>query len=134
MSEINLLYTPIYASILGVFYLLLTFNVIKNRVKYKVVLSDNDHTSLRRAIRAHANFIEYVPLILILIMILEINRLPPLIINILGLLLLIGRSLHAYSIIINEVKNKTIVFRQIGMVMTLLVIIISICINLSVLV
>jgi uncharacterized membrane protein YecN with MAPEG domain len=59
--------------------------------------SHKNHKNLEQAIRAQANFIEYVPFGLILLSCLEINKIHPLIVFILGGLLFVGRFLHAKS-------------------------------------
>ena len=64
---------------------------------HKVSLGHKNHHDLEQAIRAQANFIEYVPFGLILLSCLEINKIHPVIVFLLGGLLLIGRFLHAKS-------------------------------------
>ena len=62
-----MLLVAIYAGIFGVLAVLLTLNVIRCRFKYKIGLGDGGHPKLQQAMRAHGNFIETVPLALILI-------------------------------------------------------------------
>src|SRR3546814_11850908 len=52
---------------------------------------------MNRRIRGHANFVEYVPLCLLLIAIFEFSHLSIHLIHALGLALLIGRILHGYA-------------------------------------
>jgi len=87
--------TALFASLLAFIYVSLTLNVIKLRRHHKVLLGHKNHKDLEQAIRSQANFIEYVPFGLILLSCLEINKIHPLIVFILGTLLLIGRFLHA---------------------------------------
>jgi|TARA_B110000971_G_C19829186_1_gene417136 uncharacterized membrane protein YecN with MAPEG domain len=89
--------TALYASLLAFIYIKLSTNVIKLRRFHKVSLGYKNHKDLEQAIRAQANFIEYVPFGLILLSCLEINKIHPLIVFILGGLLLVGRFLHAKS-------------------------------------
>ena len=89
--------TALYASLLAFIYIKLSTNVIKLRRFHKVSLGYKNHKDLEQAIRAQANFIEYVPFSLILLSCLEINKIHPLIVFILGGLLLVGRFLHAKS-------------------------------------
>lgn len=88
--------TPIYAGLLALLYLVLSYRVVLMRDK--VSLGDGGDPVLQRRIRAHGNFSEYVPFILIMIGILELNHLPFYALNILGLTLLIARLLHGYSL------------------------------------
>ena len=89
--------TALYASVLALIYYKLSKNVIKLRRQHKVSIGHDGHKDLEQSIRAQANFIEYVPLGLILLSCLEINNVHPLIVSILGGLLFIGRFLHAKS-------------------------------------
>ena len=89
--------TALYASLLAFIYIKLSTNVIELRRLHKVSLGHKNHKDLEQSIRAQANFIEYVPLGLILLCCLEINKIPPLIVFLLGGLLLVGRFLHAKS-------------------------------------
>ena len=76
--------TAIYASLLAFIYIKLSTNVIKLRRLHKVSLGHKDHKDLEQAIRAQANFIEYVPFGLILLSCLEINKIHPVIVFSLG--------------------------------------------------
>ena len=89
--------TGLYASLLAFIYIRLSLNVISLRRVHRVSLGHKNHKNLEQAIRAQANFIEYVPFGLILLSCLEINKVHPLIVFILGGLLFIGRFLHAKS-------------------------------------
>jgi len=89
--------TAIYASLLAFIFVRLSTNVIKLRRQYKISLGHKNHKDLEQAIRAHANFIEYVPFGLILLSCLEVNKIHPIIVFSLGGLLFIGRFLHAKS-------------------------------------
>ena len=65
-----------YAALLAFFYIYLSFNVIKVRRAEQISLGDNGNATLQRAVRAHANFMEYVPFALILLFVCETNQLP----------------------------------------------------------
>ena len=89
--------TALYASLLAFIYIKLSTNVIELRRLHKISLVHKNHKDLEQSIRAQANFIEYVPLGLILLSCLEINKIHPVIVFLLGGLLLVGRFLHAKS-------------------------------------
>ena len=89
--------TGLYASLLAFIYIKLSLNVISLRRIHKVSLGHKKHKDLEQAIRGQANFIEYVPFGLILLSCLEMNKIHPLIVFILGGLLFVGRFLHAKS-------------------------------------
>jgi uncharacterized membrane protein YecN with MAPEG domain len=68
-----------------------------------------------RAMRAHSNFAEYVPLNLFAIYLVESHGAIPLLVHFLGLSTLLGRLLHAYGISQN---NENFKFRVTGMALT----------------
>ena len=86
--------TAVYAGLLGLLLLVLSALVIKERVRTRVGLGDGGDEQLNRAIRAHANFAEYVPLTVILIAIVEAVGAPAMAVHTLGAMLLAGRVLH----------------------------------------
>jgi uncharacterized membrane protein YecN with MAPEG domain len=93
-----LLTTAFFASILALMFIKLSFNVIGFRRKNKVSLGAGGVDELERAIRAHGNFAEYVPLGLFLIGALELNGAPWGLVAVLGALLVAGRYFHAKGI------------------------------------
>ncbi|HMW46880.1 MAG TPA: MAPEG family protein, partial [Cellvibrionaceae bacterium] len=58
----------IYAGVLALLYMVLTFRTIYLRGKFKAALGDGKQELLQRAIRVHGNFNEYVPLGLVLLL------------------------------------------------------------------
>lgn len=90
--------TPLYASLLAFWFLVLTLRVLQEREKAHVSLGDGGSRALERAIRGHANFAEYVPLAILLLAILELSRFSLYALHALGLALLIGRLLHGYAL------------------------------------
>ncbi len=112
--------TPFYAALLGLVFVILSFRTLLLRRKLKIGIGFSDQPLLIRAISAHSNFSEYVPLTLILIFFLEIETRANLLIHILCLSLFFGRIVHAYGISqVNENYN----LRSIGMILTIGVII-----------
>ena len=63
--------TALTAAILAVFYMFLTLRVGLYRAKVGVSLGDGEDGTLLRRMRAHGNFMEYAPLFLILLGLLE---------------------------------------------------------------
>jgi uncharacterized membrane protein YecN with MAPEG domain len=107
--------TGLYASLLFFLYFKLTRNVINLRKKNNIVLGDGKNQLLQMAMRAHGNFIEYVPMGLILMGALEFNKMNKLIVFVLGAFFLAGRIYHAASL----QKEININFRIRGMKLTL---------------
>ncbi len=90
--------TALYAGLLGLVLIYLSYMVASNRKKHQVGIGDGQNKSLARAIRVQANFTEYVPVALILLAIFEANQGSNLIAHISGISLLMGRVLHAYGL------------------------------------
>ncbi|MCC2616321.1 MAPEG family protein [Aestuariibacter halophilus] len=90
--------TAFYASLLALFYLYLSGLVIRHRLKEKVALGDGGNRQITQTIRAHANFSEYVPLALILLLVAELNGVDSLWLHGNGALLLVARVFHAIGL------------------------------------
>ena len=90
--------TLITACIMTWFYLVLSARVSRGRMRYRVSLGDGGNQDLLARMRAHANFIEYVPLLLILIGVLEISSADPVALAAGGGLLVVFRLMHVIGI------------------------------------
>lgn len=90
--------TALYASLLAFLFLLLSARVISQRREARVEIGHGESRELMRRARVHANFAEYVPLALVLLACAESLKAPALALHVLGLGLLIGRSVHAYGL------------------------------------
>ena len=89
--------TPLYASVIALIYIWLSVRVITYRRQEGVSLGDADNAHLRRRIRGHANCAEYAPIGVLLLLMLELQSAPGLLVHVLGLLLLAGRALHGWA-------------------------------------
>jgi len=112
--------TALYAGLLGLFSIVLAGMAGRVRRRKNVSFGDGDDAELRLAMRRHANFIEYVPLILILLGILELNNVSNVWLHIFGLLLLVTRISHAFGLRVDAGTNIT---RVIGAGGTILILI-----------
>ena len=102
--------TLIYGGLLGLLFLLLSFWVVKRRAQFKVMIGEGEAPEMLSAIRAHGNFAEYVPLTLLLMALCELAGVGALWLHLGGLLLLLGRILHAIGIQIHRAPNKPRLF------------------------
>lgn len=105
----------LYASLLALLYLALTFRTIALRARLRVTLGDGGDKALERAIRAHANFAEYVPIGLVLLILVEGIGTRPMMVHALGIALLSGRLLHALGV---SRLREPLPLRMAGMVLT----------------
>lgn len=86
--------TAFYLAILSLIYAALALQVIRLRRSSKAALGDGGNTRLHRAIRAHGNFMEYVPIITLMVAMIEMSGAPALRIHLLMGALLLSRLLH----------------------------------------
>lgn len=110
-----------YAAILTLIYLGLPLYVVRGRWHHRVALGHGADSVLERRVRMHGNFAEYVPIALILLFMLDVAKLPPLGIHILGIMLVVGRVLHLSGLRAVPVSKR----RLVGMVLTLGMILIA---------
>lgn len=90
--------TAVYAGLLGILLLALSGLVVRGRWRFRTGLGIGAEPGMERAVRVHANFIEYVPLALLLLLAGELNGLRPAMLHGAGLVLLLSRALHAYGL------------------------------------
>ncbi|HKJ16969.1 MAG TPA: MAPEG family protein [Xanthomonadales bacterium] len=90
--------TILYAGLLGIISLVLSFLVGNIRGKAGVSIGDGGNKDLLLAMRRQANFVEYVPLALILIGFLEMNGVSGTVIHTMGAVLVISRIAHAQGL------------------------------------
>ncbi|MFQ3251395.1 MAG: putative membrane protein YecN with MAPEG domain [Glaciecola sp.] len=95
----NLIITGLYSGLLGLVFLYLSFAVIKIRKRDLISLGDGDQEDLQKTTRAHANFSEYVPICIILLLIAELTSQADIFLHICGIALVYGRVAHAYGLI-----------------------------------
>lgn len=107
-----------YAALLGLFYVWLSFRVTGIRRRTGIAIGHAGNDAMERGMRAQANFNEYVPLSLLLIALAGVTGTAPVLINLLGLALVLGRLLHAYSLLVHEPRHGRYGLRVAGMVLT----------------
>lgn len=104
-----------YGALLALLFVYLSARVILARRANNVSLGDGDHHALKKAIRAHGNFIEYVPITLLLMIFVQSLGGRRWQLHMIGLLILSGRLIHAYGL---TRKNEVNPLRIVGMVLT----------------
>ncbi len=87
--------TSVYAAILALLYVALAVLVVRQRIKHRVGLGTGKAPLLLQTVRMHGNFAEYVPFLLILIALLELQQSPVWQLHLVAGLTLAGRVLHA---------------------------------------
>lgn len=105
----------LYAGLLTFLYVYLAFRVIARRRAVRIGLGDEGDVILLRAMRAHGNLAEYVPLGLVLMLLAELGGAADFLVHGVGLCLLAGRCLHAYGVSREAEESPG---RFIGMILT----------------
>ncbi|MEM7218769.1 MAG: MAPEG family protein [Pseudomonadota bacterium] len=108
--------TATYAAALALGFVALSLRTIALRRRSGVALGGGDSPALERAMRAHGNFAEYVPLALILIVLLELRDGAGMTIHLLCGVLIAGRVSHALAV---SRIDEPVRLRVLGMVLTL---------------
>ncbi len=90
--------TALYSALLCLLLLMLALPISRLRMRERIGIGDGDHPQLARAIRAHANAVEWVLPVLLLLLVAELNRAPPLLLHACGIVLVIARVLHAFGL------------------------------------
>ena len=111
--------TGLYAGALSLILLFLWSQVSAARMKSGISILHGDNLDLAYRIRRHANFVEHVPMALVLIGILELGGARPAILHALGGALTVARVLHPIGIGERKMPNP---LRAIGAGATFLVI------------
>lgn len=106
----------IYAGILGLILFKLSIDTIAQRRKHQISLGVGENAEINNIVSAHANFVAYAPILILLLAAVEYSNIfPSIIIHLLGVIITAGRIFHFYAF-----KGKmSFGPRKIGMHMTL---------------
>ena len=117
-----MLITALYAGLLALIAVFLVAGVGVSRTKAGVSLGDGGNEALIVSGRRHMNFVENVPLALILLTLIEINGAPKEWIHGLGGALVLGRIIHPFGLNMQSGRHPA---RGIGALLSMLVLLIS---------
>jgi len=98
MSAFPVPITAVFAGLLALMLVGLSIRVTVLRAKKKINLFDGSDPEMGRAIRVQGNFVEYVPMALALIGLVEWIGVKPWVVYLFGIALLIARVSHAWGI------------------------------------
>jgi len=90
--------TALYALPLALLFLVLWFRVSAARSRLKVSIGEAGDAGLHERIRQHGNFVEWVSVVLILMILAEGNGADAIWVHITGALLLAGRLIHPFGL------------------------------------
>jgi uncharacterized membrane protein YecN with MAPEG domain len=116
----NLHVTPLYSALLALLLVGLSVRIIGMRRSSGVPLGNGADPVLERAMRAHGNFTEYVPIALLLMLAAELIGASAWVVHAAGMTLVAGRATHAWGV---SRPAEDFRFRVAGMAATLSVLI-----------
>lgn len=120
MSVVTGELTAVYTAVASLIFVVLSVRTLLLRRRLGIGVGDGGDSGLVKAVRAHSNFAEYTPICLFLIYLLETVARAHLTVHMFGVILILGRIVHAYGI--SQVKENY-KFRVAGMACTFFVII-----------
>lgn len=100
--------TALYAVILAGMMMGLSFQVIKQRRIAKVAYADGGIDALKIARSAQSNAMDYIPITLLLMALVEQNGASVYWIHFAGILFVIGRGLHARAILNDRLSGRVL--------------------------
>ena len=100
--------TLIYASIFAFFALVLSFRAgsFRGQSGISLLFGDPQNMELAERVRTHQNFLEYVPMVLIVMAAIEANGGSQTFLHVCGLLLIVARIAHAVGLKHENMAHK----------------------------
>lgn len=98
MSSFPIPITTIFAGLLALMLVGVSIRVTVLRARKKIEFFDGGDKELGRAIRVQGNFVEYVPLALMLLGMIEWMGTKPWVVYVLGVALVVARIVHAWGL------------------------------------
>jgi uncharacterized membrane protein YecN with MAPEG domain len=98
----------VYACLAAFLIVWLSLNVIKVRRAKLVSVGDGNDMDLITAMAAQSNALEYIPIALLLLFALEYNGAYLFLVHAFGILLLLGRVIHANAILANNMQARVL--------------------------
>ncbi|MEC7941798.1 MAG: MAPEG family protein [Pseudomonadota bacterium] len=98
--------TALYASLLTLVMLWLSIEVIKQRRKNQVAHADGGVESLQVARSAQSNAMDYIPITVILMALIDFNGANVWLIHVIGVAFVAGRIIHGKSILARSLKGR----------------------------
>jgi uncharacterized protein len=107
--------TLFYAALCTFLIIYLSWRVVQLRKALQIGIGDGGNASLLQRIRVHANAIEYMPMMFLLLGGLELNGYPQWLIHAFGAAIFISRAAHAWGLSHTKGPSKGRIF---GMLIT----------------
>lgn len=117
--------TAFFAALLALLMCWLALQVIRARRRNQVRYGDAGVTELQQVRAAHSNAVDYIPIFLILLGLLEFNGAPVWLVVLPGVCFTLGRFIHCRAILTENLKGRVL-----GMQFTLFTLIATAVVNL----
>ncbi len=117
--------TAFYAAILALILVGLSAWVIASRTSKNTMIGDGNDASMTKRIRAQANFIEYVPLALVVIALLEGSGASRTLVRLLLIVLVVARIIHPFGMLAVDGTPRMFACRGGGIMATFGVIVVA---------
>ena len=109
--------TLFYAGLSVLLLMFLAWRVVQLRRLHKIGIGDGGNVDLLQRVRVHANAVEYMPMLFLLLGGMELNGYPQWLIHLLGAAIFISRCAHAWGLSHSKGVSAG---RMSGMLMTFL--------------
>ena len=90
--------TGLYVALGLLLVLILAVRVVLRRWQARIGIGDGDDKELRKRIRAHGNAIEYLPIGLLGLLLLDLDGTNPALLHLCGIALIVARVAHAIGL------------------------------------
>ena len=90
--------TGLYVALGVLLVLVLAVRVVMRRWNARVGIGDGDDKELRKRIRAHGNAVEYLPIGLLALLLLDLDGTTPVLLHACGIALIVARIAHAIGL------------------------------------
>jgi uncharacterized protein len=121
--------TSLYAIPLGIIFLVLFMQVVFMRTNLSLSIGDGGNKELHERIRRHGNFVEWVPMVLILLLVAEARGTGAVWLHAAGALLTIGRVLHPLGLKADVSTHPLRIAGNMGGIIATVILVISLVIS-----
>ena len=94
----ELVVTPVYVALTAILMVVLGMRVALSRPKYKVSLGDGGNDQMNVILRGFGNLIEYAPIVLLLLLMMEMKGISQEMLHLYGGLFILFRIVHPISL------------------------------------
>ena len=121
--------TSLYAIPLAIIFFVLIMQVIFLRSSLSLSIGDGGNKDLHERIRRHGNFVEWVPMVLILLLVAEARGTGTLWLHAAGALLTIGRVLHPLGLKADAPTHPLRIAGNVGAMLATIILIVSLILS-----